>query len=86
MIRRILVHDKCVNLYYSTKKRQHSFDTPQYEMSDSDRRVNRDIWLYAVTCDRMSLIGRKSDQVRPMGHSCDQAGVSDQVAQPVPLA
>ena len=53
-------------LYYNMKKRQHSFDilkvffvrhSSEYETSDSDRKVNRNIKPDAVTCDRMSLIG-----------------------------
>ena len=35
----------------------------EYETSDSDRKVNRNIYPDAVTCDRMRLIGPKSGQL-----------------------
>ena len=34
--------------------------------SDSDLKVNRKIYPDAVTCDRMRLIGPKSDQLGPI--------------------
>ena len=55
--------------YNSTKKRQHYFDilraffvrhSSEYETSDSDRKVNRNIYPDAVTRDRMRLIDLKS--------------------------
>ena len=61
-------------LYYSTKKWQHSFHimkaffvrhSSEYEASDSDRKANRNIYPDAVTCDRMQLIVPKSDQLGP---------------------
>ena len=51
-------------LYNSTKKRQHYFDTlkaffvrhsSEYKTSDSDQKVNRNIYPDAVTRDRMRL-------------------------------
>ena len=66
-------------LYNSTKKRQHYFDilkaffvrhSSEYKTSDSDRKVNRNIYPDAVTRDRMRLIDRKSGQLEPIHHSC----------------
>ena len=37
-------------------------------MSDSDRKVNRNIMPDAVTCDKMCLIGPKSGQLGPIRH------------------
>ena len=34
--------------------------------SDSDLKVNRNIYPDAVTCDRMRLIGAKYDQLEPI--------------------
>ena len=50
--------------YNSTKKRQH------YRTSDSDRKVNRNIYPDAVTRDRMCLIDPKSGQLEPIHHCC----------------
>ena len=36
--------------------------------SDSDLKVNRNIYPDAVTCDRMRLIGPKSGQLGPTNH------------------
>ena len=76
-------HDQRVltrNEYYnSTKKRQHYFDilkaffvrhSSEYKTSDSDRRVNRNIYPDAVTRDRMRLIDPKSGQLEPIHHCC----------------
>ena len=58
------------------KKRQHYFDilkafflvrhSSEYKTSDSDRKVNRNIYPDAVTRDRMRLIDPKSDQLGPI--------------------
>ena len=67
----------CINsfLYNSTKKRQHYFDilkaffvrhSSEYKTSDSDRKVNRNIYSDAVTRDRMRLIDPKSGQLEPI--------------------
>ena len=59
-------------LYNSTKKRQPYFDilkayfvrhSSEYRTSDSDRKVNRNIYQDAVTRDRMRLIDPKSGQL-----------------------
>ena len=39
-------------------------------MSDSDRKVNRNIYPDAVTRDRMRLIDPKSSQLEPIHHCC----------------
>ena len=61
----------------STKKRQHYFDilkafflrhSSEYKTSDSDRKVNRNIYPDAVICDRMRLIDPKSGQLEPIHH------------------
>ena len=61
--------------YNSTKKRLHYFDilkaffvrhSPEYKTSDSDRKVNRDIYPDAVTLDRMRLVDPKSGQLGPI--------------------
>ena len=61
--------------YNSTKKRQHYFDilkaffvrhSSEYTTSDSDRKVNRNIYPDAVTRDRMRLIDPKSGQLEPI--------------------
>ena len=66
-------------LYNSTKKRQHYFDilkaffvrhSSEYKTSDSDRKVNRNIYPDAVTRDRMRLIDPKSGQLEPIHHCC----------------
>ena len=36
--------------------------------SDSDLKVNRNIYSDAVTCDRMRPIGPKCDQLGPIDH------------------
>ena len=68
-----------LDLYNSTKKRQHYFDilkaffsrhSSEYKMSDSDRKVNRNIYPDAVTRDRMRLIDPKSGQLEPIHHYC----------------
>ena len=65
--------------YNSTKKRQHYFDilkaffvrhSSEYKTSDSDRKVNRNIYPDAVTRDRMRLIDPKSGQLEPIHHCC----------------
>ena len=65
--------------YNSTKKRQHYFDilkaffvrqSSEYKTSDSDRKVNRNIYPDAVTRDRMRLIDPKSGQLEPNHHCC----------------
>ena len=62
-------------LYNSTKKRQHYFDilkayfvrhSSEYRTSDSDRKVNRNIYQDEVTRDRMRLIDPKSGQLGPI--------------------
>ena len=67
------------NFYNSTKKRQHYFDilkaffvrhSSEYKTSDSDRKVNRNIYPDAVTRDRMRLIDPKSAQLEPIHHCC----------------
>ena len=60
-------------LYNSTKKRQHlkAFfvrHTSECETSDSDRKVNRNIYPDAVTRDRMRLIDPKSGQLDSIHH------------------
>ena len=61
--------------YSSTKKRQHYFEmlkaffvrhSSEYKTSDSDRKVNRNIYPDAVTRDRMRLIDPKSGQLEPI--------------------
>ena len=37
-------------------------------MSDSELKVNRNIYPVVVTCDRMHLIGPMSGQVGPINH------------------
>ena len=69
-----------IELYNSTKKRQHYFDilnavfvrhSSEYKTSlDSDRKVNRNIYPDAVTRDRMRLIDPKSGQLEPIHHCC----------------
>ena len=63
--------------FYSTKKQQHYFDilkaiffrhSSEYKASDSDRKVNRNIYPDAVTLDRMRLIDPKSSQLGPIHH------------------
>ena len=65
--------------YNSTKKRQHYFDilkaffvrhSSEYKTSDSDRKVNRNIYPDAVTRDRMRLIDLKSGRLEPIHHCC----------------
>ena len=36
--------------------------------SDSDLKVNQNLYPDAVTCDRMHLIGPKCDQLGPINH------------------
>ena len=64
-------------LYCSTKNWQHSFDMfkilffrhlSEYKTSDSDRKLNRNIYPDAVTCDKMPLIDTKSGQLGPIRH------------------
>ena len=68
--------------YYRTlqqhDKAQHYFDIPkafffrhssEYKTSDSDRKVDRNIYPDAVTRDRMRLIDLKSGQLGPI-HDC----------------
>ena len=64
-------------VYYSTKKKQHSSDilksffirhSSEYETSDNDLIVNRNIYPDAATCHRMRLIGPKSGQLGPIDH------------------
>ena len=64
-------------VWNSTKKRQHYFDilkaffvrhSSEYKTSDSDRKVNRNIYPDAVTRDRMRLIDPKSGQLEPIHH------------------
>ena len=38
------------------------------EWPDSDRKVNRNIYPDAATCDRMRLIDPKSGQLGPINH------------------
>ena len=66
-------------IYNSTKKRQHYFDilkaffvrhSSEYKTSDSDRKVNRNIYPDAVIRDRMRLIDPKSGQLEPIHHCC----------------
>ena len=66
-----------LEIYNSTKKRQHYFvilkaffvrPSSEYKTSDSDRKVNRNIYLDAVTRDRMRLIDPKSGQLEPIHH------------------
>ena len=46
-----------------------SSDTHQsMKTSDSDLKVNRNIYPDAVTCDRMRLIGPKTGQLGPINH------------------
>ena len=63
--------------YNSTKKRQYYFDiqkaffvrhSSEYKTSDSDRKVNRNVYPDAVTLDRMRLIDPKSGQLGPIHH------------------
>ena len=63
--------------YNGTEKRQHYFDilkaffvgySSEYKTSDSDRKVNRNIYPDAVTRDRMRLIDPKSGQLGPIDH------------------
>ena len=63
----------------STKKRQHYFDilkaffvrhSSEYKTSESDPKVNRNIYPDAVTRDRMRLIDPKSGQLEPIHHCC----------------
>ena len=70
---------KYMTKYISTKKRQHYFDilkaffvrhSSEYKTLDSDRKVNRNIYPDAVTCDRMRLIDPKSGQLEPIHHCC----------------
>ena len=50
-----------------TYEKLFSSDTHQsMKMSDSDLKVNRNIYPDAVTCDRMRLIGPKCDQLGPI--------------------
>ena len=61
-----------IHIYFSTKKRQHYFDIlkvkVEYNTSDSDRKVSRNIYPDAVTLDRMRLIDPKRGQLRPIHH------------------
>ena len=66
-------------LYNSMKKRQHYCDilkaffvrhSSEYKTSDSDRKVNRNIYPDAVTRDRMRLIDPNSGQLEPIHHCC----------------
>ena len=59
------------------EKRQHYFDilkalfvrhSSEYKTSDSNRKVNRNIYPDAVTLDRMRLIGPKGVQLGPIHH------------------
>ena len=68
-----------LNSSNSTKKRQHYFDilkaffvrhSSEYKTSDCDRKVNRNTYPDAVTCDRMRLIDPKSGQLEPIHHCC----------------
>ena len=63
--------------YNSTKKRQYYFDmlkaffvrhSSEYKTSDSDRKVNRNVYPDAGTLDRMRLIDPKSGQLGPIHH------------------
>ena len=63
------LHRCVMDVYNSTKKRQHYFDllkaffvrhSSEYKTSDSDRKVNHNIYPDAVTRDRMRLIDPKS--------------------------
>ena len=67
------------NSYNSTKKRQHYFDilkaffvrhSSEYKTSDSDQKVNRNIYPDAVTRDRMRVIDPKSGLLEPIHHCC----------------
>ena len=42
----------------------------EYKTSVSDRKVNRNIYPDAVTCDRILLIDPKSGQLEPIHHCC----------------
>ena len=42
----------------------------EMKMSDSDRKVNRNIYPDAVTRDRMRLIDPKSGKLEPIHHCC----------------
>ena len=74
-----LVFSISIHFHNSTKKRQHYFDilkaffvrhSSEYKTSDSDRKVNRNIYPDAVTRDRMRLIDPKSGQLEPIHHCC----------------
>ena len=75
----VLRNSKKIMLYNSTKKPQNYFDilkaffirhSSEYKTSDSDRKVNRNIYPEAVTRDRMRLIDPKSGQLEPIHHCC----------------
>ena len=65
------------DFYNGTKKRQHYFDilkaffvrhSSEYKTSDSDRKVNRNIYPDAVARDGIRLIDPKSGQLGPIHH------------------
>ena len=65
------------NFTTARKGGQHFFDilkaffvrhSSDYETSDSDGKVNRNIYPDGVTCDKVRLIGPKSGQLGPMSH------------------
>ena len=57
---------KSGNILFTYLKAFLSSDTQSMKTSDSDVKVNRNIYPDAVTCDRMRLIGPKCDQLGPI--------------------
>ena len=74
-----LLRENEESFFNSTAKQQHYFDilkaffvrySSEYKTSDSDRKVNRNIYPDAATRDRMRLIDPKSGQQEPIHRCC----------------
>ena len=65
---RILQQHEKVATYFDILKAFLFRHSSEYKTSDSDRKVNRNIFPDAVTRDRMRLIDPKSDQLGPIHH------------------
>ena len=61
---------KSGNIYFDILKAFFVRHSSEYKTSDSDRKVNRNIYPDAVTGDRMRLIDPKSGQLEPIHHCC----------------
>ena len=56
--------------YRPLQQHEKAATSSEYKTSDSDRKVNRNIYPDAVTRDRMRLIDLKSGQLEPIHHCC----------------